>query len=153
MTYVLQTPYKSRRDGQDVLVTELDVPDVVTVGMMRKVPVGNALLAAHCLTEACAKISTFDAAKLQTPDAIGYSNLLTDKLAAHEVAGFEVPEIKPVRALIAKITADINAQPIDFAAQVLQHSGMPRAEIDAMAIGAFLPAVEQIIGVFIDPKN
>lgn len=153
MTYTLQKPFKSRRNGEDVQITELEVPEIVTVGMMRKVPQGNALLAAHGMTEACAKLGLMDAAKLETPDAVAYSNLLVDKLNPHDEPGFKVPEIKPIRALIAKITADINSQPIEFAAQVLEHSGMQRAEIDAMEIGAFLPAVELITGAFIGPKS
>ena len=153
MIYTLKTPFKSRRNGADVLIEQLEVPEVITVGMMRKVSQATHLLAAHTMTEACAKLSVLDASKVQTPDAIAYSNLLTDKLAPHDEVGFEMPEIKPIRALIAKLTADIQAQPIEFAAQVLEHSGMKREDINALEIGAFLPAVEGIVEVFTGPKT
>lgn len=153
MFYTLKTPFKSRKNGEDIQIVELAMPDVITVGMMRKVASGNALLAAHSLAEVCAGLSVIDGSKLESPDAIEYSNLMADKLTAHELAGFEIPPIKPVRALVAKITADINNQQIEFAAQVLQHSGMKREVIDAMEIGAFLPAVPTIVGAFIGPKN
>jgi len=152
-TYPLQKPFKSRRNQQDVLVEELSVPEILTVGMMRKVPNGNTLLAAHAMVEVCAGLSVIDGSKVETPDAIGYSNLLTDMLTPNEEPGFEIPEIKPVRALIAKITVDINSRPIEFCAQVLQHSGMDRDSIDALDVRDFLPAVQTIVAVFTDPKH
>lgn len=153
MFYKLITPFKSRQNGQDVTISELEVPEVVTVAMMRKVDQSSALMAAHTLTEACAKLSMIDGSKLESPDAIGYSNLLTDKLTPDELIGFELPLIRPVKSVIAKLTADINTQSIEFAAQVLEHSGMKREDIDAMPIGQFLPAVNLVKGAFIGPKS
>ncbi|WP_137860799.1 hypothetical protein [Variovorax sp. 3P27G3] len=151
--YTLKAPFKSRRDGVDVEFTELPLPTVLTVGMMRKVPMGNTLLAAHVLTELCAGLNQFEAAKLTTPDALDYANELQPLMVPFEEAGFKVPPIKPVRALIAKITADINAQRVEFAAQVLQHSGMPREEIDALDFRAFEPAVAGITEIFVGPNR
>ncbi|MNR63607.1 hypothetical protein D3C85_1859750 [compost metagenome] len=62
------------------------------------------------------------------------------------------PTIKPVKALVAKITADFTRQPIEFCAQVLQHSGMKREVIDALDCRAFSPAVPGITSVFFDPN-
>lgn len=149
--YTLKTPYPSRRNGETVQVTELQLPEVVTVGMMRKVRQGLALMAAHDVTEVCSGMTAFDASKLTTPDALGYADSLGDRLRPFDEPGFAVPEIKPVKTLVQKLTADVS-QPIEFAAQVLQHSGMKKADIDAMDVRGFLPAVEQIVESFTDPK-
>ena len=152
MTYTLQTPYKSRRDGQDVDVTELEIPEVVTVKMLRKVPPGNTMTKAHALVEACTGMSAFDAAKLTTPDALGYSEALGDRLIPHDEPSFKVPDIKPVKTLIQKITVDVD-HPVEFAAQVLQAQGMPRAEIDEMDVRGFIPVIDLIMGAFVGPKR
>lgn len=150
--YQLITPFKSRRDGVDVEYTELPVPEVVTVAMMRRLPVGSELIFAHGLAEICAGLNAFEAAKLTTPDAIGYTDFIAELITAFDEPGFEIPEIKPVKALVAKITASVS-QSVEFAAQVLQHSGMKRELINAMDIRAFLPAVEAIKEAVISPKN
>ena len=150
--YTLKTPFDSRVDGQTIKVTELLVPELITVGMMRKVQQGSVLGAAHDLTNACAGLNVFDASKVTTPDALGYVEDLSDLLQPFEVASFEVPEIKPIQALVKKITVDAT-QPIEFCAQVLQHHGFKKTEIDAMDLRGFMPAIEEIMRSFFDPKT
>ena len=152
MTYLLQTPYKSRRNGKDLEVTELDLPEVVTVKMLRAVAPGNTMAKAHALVEACTGMSPFDANSLTTPDALGYTAALADLLVPHAEASFVVPVIKPVKTLIQKITVDVD-HPVEFAAQVLQAQGMPRADIDAMDVRGFIPAIELVMAAFVGPKK
>jgi hypothetical protein len=153
MYYTLKTPFKARRDGADVEFTELQIPEVITVGMMRKIPMGQTLLAAHVLAEVCSGLNQIEASKLTTPDALDYSNELHPLMTPFDEPGFKVPEIKPVKALIARITADMHAQRVEFAAQVLQISGMPRDEIDAMDYRAFEPAIAGVIQIFVGPNK
>jgi hypothetical protein len=74
-------------------------------------------------------------------------------LTPSEEPGFKVPEIKPVKSLIARISADPHAQRVDFSAQVLQLSGMSREEIDEMDYRAFEPAIAAITAIFIGPNK
>lgn len=152
MSYQLQQPFKARQGGADVEYTELSIPDIVTVGMMRQVSPGNTLLRAHALTEVCAGLGPFEAAKLATADAMGYVAAIGELLTPHDEPGFALPEIKPVRALMAKITAEPTEQ-VEFAAQVLQHSGMARSEIDAMDVRAFIPAARLVAQAVASPKK
>ncbi|WP_298702679.1 hypothetical protein [uncultured Variovorax sp.] len=153
--YQLKTPFKARRDGADIEFTELPFPEVITVKMMRKVPMAQTLLAAHVLAEQCAGLNQIEASKLTTPDALDYANELQalGLLTPSEEPGFKVPEIKPVKSLIARISADPHAQRVDFAAQVLQLSGMSREEIDEMDYRAFEPAIAAITAIFIGPNK
>lgn len=149
--YQLKHPFKARRKGIEVEYTELPMPDVITVGMLRKVPAGNSLLRSHALTEVCAGLGPFEAAKLSTADALGYTSGMAHLLEPLEEPAFELPQIRPVRALMAKITAE-PSNPVEFAAQVLQHSGMQASAIDAMDVRGFLPAVPVVVESVIDPK-
>ncbi|MDO9151108.1 MAG: hypothetical protein Q7U33_07000, partial [Methylotenera sp.] len=65
---------------------------------------------------------------------------------------FEMPEIKVFKALLKKITVEPN-RPTEFVAQVLQHSGMARDDIDAMDYRAFAPAIPLVLEMFPGPKN
>ena len=150
--YTLKHPFKSRRDGRDVEVAELPLPELITVGMFRKAPLrGNQMLWAHHMTEVCTGLNPIDASKVMTPDAIGYVAELAELLEPAADHGFELPEIRPVRALVAKITVD-QSDALEFAAQVLQHSGMKLADINAMDVRQFLPAVPLVLGQMADPK-
>ncbi|WP_418132495.1 hypothetical protein ABL849_17305 [Variovorax sp. 375MFSha3.1] len=153
--YQLKTPFKARRDGADIEFTELPFPEVVTVKMMRKVPVANTLLAAHVLAEVCSGLNQIEASKLTTPDALDYSNELQalQLLTPFDEPGFVVPQIKPVKALIARISADPHTQRVEFVAQVLQLSGMSREEIDAMDYRAFEPAMAGVAEIFVGPNR
>ncbi|HYW57676.1 MAG TPA: hypothetical protein VE934_11990 [Polaromonas sp.] len=150
--YTLKHPFTARIKGQDEPFTTLPLPEVVTVGLMRKVQASGSLLFAHELTEACAGLGPFEAAKLQTPDAVGYIEAIEALLLPNEQAGFELPEIKVFKALLKKITVEPN-RPTEFVAQVLQHSGMPRAEIDAMDYRDFAPVIETVLEMFPGPKS
>jgi hypothetical protein len=152
MFYLLQTPFKSRRDGADVMVTELPIPTVITVGMMRKITPKTSLLFAHDLTELCAGLSPFDGSKLTTPDALAYVTMLEPLLESAAEPGFELPEIKVFKALLQKVSVNPD-RPTEFAAQVLQASGMKREDIDAMDYRSFAPAVPLVLELFPGPKS
>jgi len=149
--YKLKTPFTSRRDNAPYEFTELQVPDVITVGMFRKVSQGKVLVSLHQLTEVCAGLSPFDGVKLESPDAVAYGALVGDLLIPNEANTFVAPVIRPLKALVARITVDPD-QPVEFAAQVLQHSGVSSSELNAMDVRDFLPHVAEIIGIFVDPK-
>ena len=151
--YQLKTPFKARRDGADIEFTELPLPEFISVKVMRRVPAANTLLAAHVLVEQCAGLNQIEASKLTTPDALEYANELQPLLTPFDEPGFKVPEIKPVKALVARISADPHAQRVEFAAQVLQLSGMSREAIDEMDYRAFEPAIAAITEVFIGPNK
>ena len=151
-TYTLKHPFTARIKGADVEYTELPIPEVITVAMMRKITATGTLLFAHELTEICAGLGPFEAAKLKTPDALAYVEALEELLLGKEEPGFSIPEIKPFKALLQKITVDPRRS-IEFAAQVLQHSGMNRADIDAMDFRDFEPAVPLVLEKFPGPKN
>ncbi|MDP2380738.1 MAG: hypothetical protein Q8M35_09715 [Pseudohongiella sp.] len=151
-TYKLTAPFDVRRNNENVQITELPLPEVVTVGLMRKVVASGSLLFAHELTEACAGLGPFEAAKLQTPDALGYISTIEGLLWPEPLPGFEMPEIKVFKALLKKITVEPN-RPTEFVAQVLQHSGMARDDIDAMDYRAFAPAIPLVLEMFPGPKN
>lgn len=151
-SHPLRFPFKSRRNGEDVEISELPLPEVITVGMFRRAPIkANQILWAHNLTEVCAKLGPYDAAKLMSPDAVDYVATLAPLLEADDAPGFDVPKIRPVKALISKITASVN-EPVEFAAQLLEHSGMKASEINAMDVRKFLPAVELVLSQMADPK-
>lgn len=150
--YTLQAPFSGRRNNETVQFTELPLPELVTVGMMRKLKPSTSMLFAHDFTELCAKLGPHEAAKLETPDAVGYMAAAIDLLTPAAEAGFDIPEIRPYKSLLQKITVDVN-HPVEFVAQVLQHSGMARADIDAMDYRAFAPAVQIIVEIFPGPKN
>jgi hypothetical protein len=149
--YKLQKPFTARRDNANFEFTDLVIPDVITVGMMRRVKSATQILFAYDLTEVCAGLNPFDMLKLHSADAAGYAEAVSDLLQPNETHNFEIPEIKPFKALLAKITVDA-AQPVEFAAQVLQHSGMSAATINAMDFRDFAPAIQIILGAFIGPK-
>jgi hypothetical protein len=149
--YKLQTPFTARRDNANFEFTDLVIPEIITVGMMRRVKSATQILFAYDLTEVCAGLNPFDMLKLHSADAAGYAESVSDLLQPRETHNFEIPEIKPFKALLAKITVDA-AQPVEFAAQVLQHSGMSAATINAMDFRDFAPAIQIILGAFISPK-
>lgn len=151
-SYKLQVPFTGRRNNESVQFTELPLPELVTVGMMRKLKPSTSMLFAHDFTELCARLGPHEAAKLETPDAVGYMAAAIELLTPATEAGFEVPEIRPMKSLLQKITVDVN-HPVEFVAQVLQHSGMDRAEIDAMDYRKFAPAVPTIMEIFPGPKS
>lgn len=150
--YTLKHPFVGRHKGADVDWHELPLPAVVTVGMLRQVPAGNSLLRAHALTEVCAGLGPFEAAKVNTADAVGYTNALADLLEPFDEPGFALPVIRPVRALMAKITVE-PSNPVEFVAQVLQHSGMTAAVIDALDVRAYLPALAPVMEQVTNPKT
>jgi hypothetical protein len=149
--YQLKSPIKSRVNGEDVTITDLPIPTVITVGMMRRVNFSNALLLAIELTTVCAGLDAWSEAKLQSADAIAYTQELSALLEPNINSTFTLPEIRPVKAQIAKITANLS-QGLEFACQALQVSGMSRDTLDAMDVRDFLPHVEKIIEVFTNPK-
>ncbi|MES2685740.1 MAG: hypothetical protein V4706_02900 [Pseudomonadota bacterium] len=150
--YVLEHPFTARVNGVDTQVEQLAVPEIVTVGMMRKIAAGTTMLFAHELTEALAGLGPFEAAKLQTPDAIAYTKLVNPLLDAKAEPGFAIPEIKVFKALLKKITVDTDRK-VEFVAQVLQHSGMKRADIDAMDFRDFAPAMPLVLELFPGPNS
>lgn len=150
--YALKKPFVSRQKGKDVEYNELPLPDVVTVGMMRKIKTSTSLLFAHELTELCAGLGPFEANKLHTADALGYVSSIDALLEPRPVASFEIPAISAFKPLLMKVTVDPTRQ-IEFVAQVLQISGMKRADIDAMDYRDFIPAVPLVLEMFPDPKN
>jgi hypothetical protein len=150
--YVLKHPFTARLKGADVEFHQLDVPQLITVGQMRKVVGSTTMLFAHGLTEVLAGLGPFEAAKLQTPDAIGYVAQLDALMEARPEPGFVIPEIKVFKALLQKITVDTDRK-VEFVAQVLQHSGMKRTDIDAMDYRDFAPAVPLVLELFPGPKS
>lgn len=153
--HTLLSPIKARRNNADHTITELDIPEVVTVGMMRKVePSTNELLQALNLTAVLAGLDPISASKLETQDAIAYVETITTLglITANDVAGFDVPVIKPLRAALQKVTASISNS-LEFSAQVLEAAGMKRSEIDAMDFRDFAPAIPKITEAFISPKK
>ena len=152
-TYTLKHPFKSRRLGQDVEVTELPLPQTVTVGMFRKAGShANQLLWAHQMTEACAGLNAIDASKLMTPDAIGYVTALAPMLEPTEdEPSLQVPEIRPVKALVQRITA-APTDAAEFVAQVLVASGVKAGELDSLDVRQFLPVMQGVLEAMSDPK-
>lgn len=150
--YPLKKPFTARIKGADVEFIELPLPELITVGMMRKVVAPGSLLFAHNLTEVCAGLGPFEAAKLETQDALGYLHAMEELLVGNPVAGFELPEIKPFKALLQKITVE-PSRAVEFVAQVLQLSGMKRADIDAMDYREFEPVISPVLELFPGPKN
>jgi hypothetical protein len=150
--YPLKKPFTARIKGADVEFIELPLPEVITVGTMRKVVAPGSLLFAHNLTEICAGLGPFEAAKLETQDALGYLHAMEELLVGNPVAGFDLPEIKPFKALLQKITVE-PSRAVEFVAQVLQLSGMKRSDIDAMDYREFEPVVRPVLELFPGPKN
>ena len=152
-TYTLKHPFKSRRQGQDVEVTELPLPQVITVGLFRKAGnFGNQLLWAHQMTEAAAGLNAIDASKLMTPDAIGYVSELASLLEpTDEHPDFVIPEIRPVKALVKRITATPQ-EAAEFVAQVLIASGVKASDLDGMDVRKYLPLIQPVLEAMSDPK-
>lgn len=150
--YTLSHPIKSRRNGQDVMLEELPLPEVITVGQFRRAgPTANQMLWAHQITEVCAGLNAIDASKLLTPDALGYAAELAELLTPFDEPGLQLPEIRPVKALVQRLSVGPD-NPVEFAAQVLLASGVKRETLDAMDVRAFLPAVQPVLGAMSDPK-
>ena len=150
-SYTLKVPFTARQKGADVEYPELPIPEVITVGMMRKLQTTTSLLFAHDLTDLCAELGPFEANKLHTSDALGYVEAINDLLEPRLEPSFTIPQISAFRPLLSKITVNPNRK-IEFIAQVLQLSGMSRANIDAMDYRDFAPAVDRVMEMFPNPK-
>lgn len=150
--YTLKAPFTARQKGADVEYTELPLPEIITVGIMRKIKSSQTLLFAHDLTELCAGLGPFEANRLHTSDALGYVAAIDTLLEPNQEASFQLPEILAFKPLLMKVTADIN-QRIEFVAQVLALSGMKKDVINAMDYRDFAPAVPLVLEMFPDPKN
>lgn len=149
--YQLKVPFIARQKGKDVEYTELPIPEVITVGMMRKLTPETSLLFAHDVTDMCAGLGPFESNKLHTSDALGYLEFISDLLEPKDEPSFEVPVISAFRPMLKKITVEAGRQ-IEFVAQVLQLSGMKRPDIDAMDYRDFAPAIPLVLGMFPTPK-
>jgi hypothetical protein len=157
-SYTLKTPIKARKGGEDTLIETLDIPEKITVGMMRaaqrEAPTSQPLLFAICAAEQWSGLTPFAAAKLTFPDARAYTDACSDAGLLNDESyesSFEVPEIKPVKTAIAKITAGVD-RPIEMAAQILEASGIARVKLDALDVREILPHLQTIIEAMIDPK-
>ena len=167
MTYTLNAPIKSRKDNADHLITTLDVPAKITVGMMRaaqkNAPITQSLLFALDATAAWAGLDLHSAAKLETHDALGYiaainnaGLLVSDNSTplpdgSYYTSTMRPPEFKPVRAITSKITAEFN-RPIEVACQILEAAGMDAKSLNELDVRELLPHVEGLVGAFINPK-
>ena len=99
--YTLKTPIKTRKNGADVLIETLAIPEVITVGMMRaaqrEAPMTQPLLFAICAAEQWSKLDAFAAAKLTTMDARGYAEACEDA-GVLNVDGYESTFVEIGRA-------------------------------------------------------
>lgn len=154
MSYKLLSPIKYRKDGQDAFLTELELPSVVTVKMMRQVKdVKKTLSVPIDIAAAAANLTPLQKSGLELPDALAYVTMLNDAglLDANEESAIKIPQVKPVMSLINRITADTNAV-YDFAAQVLILSGANEAEINAMDARDLMAVLPDILNVFTTGK-
>lgn len=150
--YTLKVPFVTRQAGADVEYTELPIPEVITVGMMRKIKSSTSMLFAHELTEICAGLGVFEANKLATPDALAYTVAVAELLEPRDEPAFVIPKISAFKPLLMKVTVDADRR-IEFVAQVLSHSGMKTDVINAMDYRDFAPAVPLVLEMFPGPKN
>ena len=150
-TYVLKTALKQRIAGDDDYIAELEIPDVITVGMARKARLNdtNEVAVALRMTVVCSGLKGLAAEKLEAADAMAYFTHIAPMMAAPEYADepetFTIPPLKPVRAVIAQINASITA-PVEYTAQMLEYGGgMSRDEIDAIPLSDFMIAVNIVM--------
>lgn len=150
--YTLKHPFVARQAGADVEYAELPIPEVITVAMMRKIKSATTMLFAHELTEICAGLGPFEANKLATPDALGYTQAVSDLLEPRDEPGFVIPKISAFKPLLMKVTVDVDRR-VEFVAQVLSHSGIKNDVINAMDYRDFAPAVALVLEMFPGPKT
>lgn len=164
--YQLKTPIKSRQKGADIEITELALPEVVTVGMMaaaqRQSGTDEAMAHNIDMAASISGLDPFTAAKLSLADALGYLEALKKAglLGRQEgvepefiepIEPIELPVIKPLRSSLKGVTAT-HFQPVELALQVLEKSGNPRAQYLSIDIRAFMPPASVMLMNLIDPK-
>ncbi len=158
-SYILKYPFKSRINGEDVMIEELNIPEFITVGMFRSVKSqGTDIVKSSDILTACSGIKKNDANFLQVSDILGYINELNslELLEFNEECNSELSKtidtIKPVMILVKKITVNID-ESVEFACQVLELNGHKKEVLNAMDIREFMPAVSRVIEVFTTGKH
>lgn len=151
--YTLNTPLTAIVDGQAVSITELEVPEKLTVGQLRKgvkaSQSSNAMLFALEMAATIAGLAKAPAAQLTMPDAIGYLDVASHLLDGSAPVDVNVGMIRPVRALISKVTASAQDNPIEWGAQVLQHGLAWSAErVNDLPAGDMLALLPELLEGF-----
>ena len=145
--YQLLHPYARREAGKDVTVTEIAIPEKITVADMLDVPFQsrNKLALMEAVVKSVGKLGQFDLSKLNIQDANGYFEcvqpMLTEELDAP--AAFDPPDFKPVISVLASIDADPESEPIRYWALLFIKFGKPRDVVMGCDIRQFLPIMRE----------
>lgn len=152
--YKLQTQIKWRdtKSQEDHLITELPLPDIVTVAQSRAIHGANEFELAHNMAVVLGGLKTPQQKNgLEIPDALGYMAALTDAGlfddSQVEAFDFDVSTIKPVLALVKKLTCTMDKQ-TEFVCQVLEASGCDKAKLNTADIRSLRQIMPAVIGVF-----
>jgi hypothetical protein len=158
--YTLLKPIKTRVKGEDEYITELTIPDFITVGDFRGIGFGKYTQAVNAgnVVIACTKLKKTEEVHLQSPDALRCFELINDlgllefKEECSEELAEIIDNITPVMVLVRKITAEMS-DIVEFSCQVLELNRVNKAELNAMDIRDFMPAAIRIIEVFTKSKR
>lgn len=142
-TYTLKKPITVRRNGESTQVEEVTIPDVLTVGMIRQLKGRTSLAMGFDLLALCGQLNAVDRGKLHAADAIGFSQVCQALLEPSETTIFQHEPVRPIAAVIDNVTVEPD-RVVEYAAQVLEASGMSRAKINAADIREFIPAAAAI---------
>lgn len=149
----LKHPFDVRRNGETVTLTDLEVPDAVSVAMVINAPsygVTN-LHKAMSLAVACGGLNAADAQKLSVPDALAYLSELSPHLQAKEL-GFKMPVIRPLASSLRMVTVEADENPAKFAYQVLMACGVDKKTLDVLPFSEFVGCVQEVVDCVFDPK-
>jgi hypothetical protein len=158
--YTLIEPIKTRVNGEDEYITELTIPEFITVGDFRNIGFGKNTQTVNAFNVllAATKLKKNDADQLHFADLTGYSEKITElslldfKEECSEELINIIDNIKPVMVLVRKITAEMS-DIIDFSCQVLELNGLNKDELNAIDIREFMPAAQRVIEVFTRSKR
>jgi hypothetical protein len=158
--YALLEPIKTRVNGEDEYITELTIPEFISVGDFRGIGFGKYTQAVNTanVVIACSKLKKTEETALQSPDSLRCFEMISDLglLDFKDECSQELTEIiqniKPVMVLVRKITAEMS-DIVEFACQVLELNRVNKAELNEMDIRDFMPAAIMVIEVFTRSKS
>jgi hypothetical protein len=148
----LQNPIPTIINGEKTEITELVAPEVITVGTARKIRASQFQNKTMYIIEAAGVIAGLkpnEWALLHAPDALEFIGDVAHLMDVDEDHGIDLSQVKPVRALAAKLSADPQTHPVEWAAQILQFgAGMKREEVDALDLRTLNGVLEPLVSIF-----
>ena len=145
---VKQITKDGKTESKEYFITDIEIPDVVSVGMMRNIkadPRTELYKYAADLVAACSDLSAIKANRMSANDCLRYFNQIADRctpanLEEHDTAK-RLNQILPVKydlRDLMRVKANTEVQPVEWCAQVLEYCGkMKRNEVNELSFNDF----------------